>query len=111
MANYILIDYGTGAIMSVPGHDERDFEFAKKYGFPIRRVIAPAQRRGRATLPFLAEDGVLINSGAYDGLSCDEAQKKLQQVAAAAASAKPPSPSASRTGASAASATGARRSP
>jgi len=42
VANYILADYGTGAIMSVPAHDERDFEFAQKYGLPVRRVIAPA---------------------------------------------------------------------
>ena len=42
VANYVLIDYGTGAIMSVPGHDERDFEFAKKYAIPIRRVIGSA---------------------------------------------------------------------
>lgn len=42
VANYVLMDYGTGAIMSVPGHDERDFEFAKKYAIPIKRVIAPA---------------------------------------------------------------------
>ena len=42
VANYVLTDYGTGAIMSVPGHDERDFEFAKKYAIPMRRVIAPA---------------------------------------------------------------------
>ena len=41
VANYILMDYGTGAIMSVPGHDERDYEFAKKYGIEIRRVIVP----------------------------------------------------------------------
>ena len=41
MANYILMDYGTGAIMSVPGHDERDFEFATKYGLEVRRVIEP----------------------------------------------------------------------
>ena len=49
VANYILADYGTGAIMSVPAHDERDFEFAQKYGLPLRRVIAPAvtARRSR----------------------------------------------------------------
>jgi leucyl-tRNA synthetase len=81
VANYILADYGTGAIMSVPGHDERDFEFATKYGFPIVEVIRPAHGAEAAPLPFVAEDGVLVNSGAYDGLSCVEAQTKLQQVA------------------------------
>ena len=53
VANYVLIDYGTGAIMSVPGHDERDFEFAKKYAIPIRRVIAPADPNAEEPeLPF-----------------------------------------------------------
>jgi leucyl-tRNA synthetase len=83
VANYILMDYGTGAIMSVPGHDERDFEFATKYGIEIRRVIAPAERGAEEpALPFTAEDGVLVNSGEYNGLSCSEAEKKLQEVAA-----------------------------
>ena len=82
VANYILMDYGTGAIMSVPGHDERDFEFATKYGIEIRRVIAPAQPGGEdAALPFTTEDGVLVNSGEYDGLTCTEAEKRLQAVA------------------------------
>jgi leucyl-tRNA synthetase len=81
VANYILADYGTGAIMSVPAHDERDFEFANKYGLPIVRVIEPADKSASAELPFLSEDGVLVNSGEYDGLTCEEAQKKLQQVA------------------------------
>jgi leucyl-tRNA synthetase len=83
VANYVLMEYGTGAIMSVPGHDERDFEFAKKYAIPIRRVIAPAGPEGEEPeLPFTAEDGVLVNSGEYSGLSCLQAQKKLQEVAA-----------------------------
>jgi leucyl-tRNA synthetase len=83
VANYILADYGTGAIMSVPGHDQRDFEFATKYGLEIRRVIQPVQNtEGLESLPFLSEDGILVNSGQYDGLSCEEAQKRLQEVAA-----------------------------
>jgi leucyl-tRNA synthetase len=82
VANYILMDYGTGAIMSVPAHDERDFEFANKYGIEIRQVIRPVQDENRAKLPFCAEDGVLVNSGAYNGLTCAEAQKRLQKVAA-----------------------------
>ncbi|HEX8927112.1 MAG TPA: leucine--tRNA ligase, partial [Terriglobales bacterium] len=84
VANYVLIDYGTGAIMSVPGHDERDFEFAKKYAIPIRRVIAPADpAAGESELPFLSEDGVLVNSGEFNGLTCHDAQKKLQEIAKA----------------------------
>ncbi len=82
VANYILMDYGTGAIMSVPGHDERDFEFATKYGIEVRRVIAPgAGNSDEPALPFTSEDGVLVNSGAYDGLSCQAAQKQLQDLA------------------------------
>jgi leucyl-tRNA synthetase len=82
VANYILADYGTGAIMSVPAHDERDFEFATKYGLPIVQVIEPADASVAAELPFCAHEGVLVNSGAYDGLSCEEAQKRLQEIAA-----------------------------
>jgi leucyl-tRNA synthetase len=83
VANYVLMDYGTGAIMSVPGHDERDFDFATKYAIPIRRVIAlSVPGADEPALPFVSEDGVLVNSGEYDGLSCAEATKKLQEVAA-----------------------------
>ena len=81
VANYILADYGTGAIMSVPGHDERDFEFATKYGLPIVEVIRPAGQTTPVELPFLSEEGVLVNSGEYDGLSCVAAEKHLQEVA------------------------------
>ena len=82
VANYILMDYGTGAIMSVPAHDERDFEFATKYGIEIRRVIRPVQEiEGSESLPFVSEDGVLVNSGEYDGLTCSEAQMRLQEAA------------------------------
>ncbi len=83
VANYILADYGTGAIMSVPGHDERDFEFATKYGLPIVEVIQPMQKIESAErLPFISEEGVLVNSGDYNGLTCTEAQMKLQEAAA-----------------------------
>jgi len=86
VANYILADYGTGAIMSVPGHDERDFEFATKYGLPIVEVIRPVQKtEGAEHLPFVSEEGVLVNSGEFDGLSCTDAQKLLQEVAARSA--------------------------
>ncbi|HWA93687.1 MAG TPA: leucine--tRNA ligase [Terracidiphilus sp.] len=85
VANYILADYGTGAIMSVPAHDERDFEFATKYGIEIRRVIASAAGSEEPELPFVSEEGVLINSGEYDGLTCEAAQKKLQVIAASGA--------------------------
>jgi len=82
VANYILMDYGTGAIMSVPAHDKRDFEFAMKYGIEIRRVIKPVEEaEGSDALPFISEDGVLVNSGEYNGMSCAHAQGKLQEVA------------------------------
>jgi leucyl-tRNA synthetase len=84
VANYILADYGTGAIMSVPAHDERDFEFATKYGLPIVEVIQPVHKiEGAEGLPFVSEDGFLVNSGAYNGLNCADAQKKLQEIAEA----------------------------
>jgi leucyl-tRNA synthetase len=78
VANYILADYGTGAIMSVPAHDERDFEFATKYSLPIKRVIAPNVDTNDLTLPYLAEDdAVLIDSGEWTGENCLEAQDKM----------------------------------
>jgi leucyl-tRNA synthetase len=84
VANYILADYGTGAIMSVPAHDERDFEFAQKYGLAVRRVIAPNVDTDDLTLPYTAEaDAVLIDSGKWTGESCLEAQQKMAAFAAA----------------------------
>jgi leucyl-tRNA synthetase len=89
VGNYILMDYGTGAIMSVPAHDERDYDFAKKYGLDIRIVILP-RREGEIpaanepetpVLPFTREDSLLINSGEFSGLPCQEAQKKMAAVA------------------------------
>jgi leucyl-tRNA synthetase len=82
VANYILMDYGTGAIMSVPAHDERDYEFAQKYKLEIRLVILPISNDPEETmaeppLPFTAHEGVLINSGKYSGLTCEEAIRKM----------------------------------
>ncbi|WP_396275060.1 leucine--tRNA ligase [Granulicella aggregans] len=84
VANYILADYGTGAIMSVPAHDERDFEFATKYGLPVKRVIAPNVDTADLALPYTAEDdAVLIDSGDWTGESCLEAQGKMAAFAKA----------------------------
>ncbi len=88
VANYVLLDYGTGAIMSVPAHDERDYEFAKKYGLDIRVVILPC-REGDApdgepnepVLPFVESNSLLINSGEFSGLPNDEAIKKMSKYA------------------------------
>jgi len=82
VANYILMDYGTGAIMSVPAHDERDYEFAQKYKLEIRLVILPASTDPEETmtappLPFTTMDGVLLSSGEFRGLSCEEAIRKM----------------------------------
>jgi leucyl-tRNA synthetase len=73
IADYVLMEYGTGAIMAVPAHDKRDFEFATQFQLPIRQVVnVPAE-----TLPSVSEGGVLMNSGAFDGLPCPEGGKKI----------------------------------
>ncbi len=87
VANYILMDYGTGAIMSVPAHDERDYEFAQKYKLEIRLVILPGSSDPEETmaepaLPFTTTDGILVNSGEYSGLSCEDAIAKMSALAA-----------------------------
>ena len=83
VANYILADYGTGAIMSVPAHDQRDFEFATKYGLPIQRVVAPVDA-AVPELPYSGEaDAVLIDSGEWTGEACLEAQQKMAAYAEA----------------------------
>ena len=86
VANYILMDYGTGAIMSVPAHDERDYEFARKYKLEIRLVVVPVANDPEETvseppLPFMSHAGSLINSGRYSGLACDDAIKKMSAYA------------------------------
>ena len=86
VANYILMDYGTGAIMSVPAHDDRDHEFAQKYKIEIRLVILPIADDPEETmteppLPFTAHDGMLINSGPYSGLDCGDAIKQMSAFA------------------------------
>ena len=82
VANYILADYGTGAIMSVPAHDERDHEFATKYALPIKRVIAPNIDTDDLALPYIGEEeAVLIDSGEFSGEACLEAQQKMAHFA------------------------------
>jgi leucyl-tRNA synthetase len=71
-ANFVLASYGGGAVMAVPAHDERDFEFASKYNLPIKRVI----EGGDGKLPF-TQDGILIDSGDFSGLNSKEARKKI----------------------------------
>jgi len=86
VANYILMDYGTGAIMSVPAHDERDYEFARKYKLEIRVVIMPQADDPEETvteppLPFTTMQGMLVNSGPFSGLNCEEAIRKMSAYA------------------------------
>jgi len=93
VSNYVLMDYGTGAIMSVPAHDDRDHEFAKKYGLEIRQVIQPVAEAGESgnapvnvpidveDVPFSTHNGVLVNSGPFSGLTCDEAIVRMAAYA------------------------------
>jgi leucyl-tRNA synthetase len=89
VANYILMDYGTGAIMSVPAHDDRDYEFARKYDLEIRVVILPRRTaappdRGEPeppVLPYTEKDSLLINSGEFTELSNQEAIEKMSAYA------------------------------
>jgi leucyl-tRNA synthetase len=73
IADYVLMEYGTGAIMAVPAHDARDFEFATQFELPVRQVI---RREGEA-LPLESEDGVLVNSGSFDGLPSSEGKQRI----------------------------------
>ncbi|HET6345322.1 MAG TPA: leucine--tRNA ligase, partial [Myxococcota bacterium] len=77
LANFVLAEYGTGAVMSVPAHDARDHAFAEKYGLPVRRVISPAGGGASATGEAHTADGVLVNSGPFTGLGSAEARVKM----------------------------------
>jgi leucyl-tRNA synthetase len=79
VANFVLYDYGTGAVMAVPSHDQRDFEFAKKYGLEIIVVIQPEgeELKSEDLLHAYEEEGVLVNSGAFNGLKNTDAMKAI----------------------------------
>ncbi len=95
VANYVLMDYGTGAVMSVPAHDERDFEFAQKYSLPIRQVIAPVSHTQHPAEPIsktgtdqsaemrqaFTDYGVLINSGEWGGKLSEVAMREMASYA------------------------------
>ena len=74
IADYVLMEYGTGAIMAVPAHDRRDFEFATAFKLAIRPVV---RAEGGGPLPTVTDDGVLVNSGEFDGLSCREGGRRI----------------------------------
>ena len=82
VANFVLMDYGSGALMAVPGHDQRDFEFAKKYDIKIKQVINDGQGELDKLDQAVTEKGILINSGKnLDGLNFDEAFKFISKLA------------------------------
>lgn len=82
VSNYVLMEYGTGAIMAVPAHDQRDFEFAKKYDLPIRVVIVPEKDSSPEELEEAYEGkGFVINSGDFSGLPSTEASERMVQYA------------------------------
>lgn len=75
VANFVLMEYGTGFIMGVPAHDQRDFEFARKYNIPIRIVIQPEDRELKVDemKGAFVEEGILTNFGQFDGMRSDKA--------------------------------------
>lgn len=83
IADYVLSGYGTGAIMAVPAHDERDFEFAKKFGLPIKQVVRGADKdeadlgEDAAIDAPIPGEGIMMNSAGYDGLSASEARERI----------------------------------
>ncbi len=81
LANFVLLEYGTGAVMAVPTHDQRDFEFAKKYELPLRVVIqSDAEALDPATMTCAyTEVGTMVNSGPFDGMRSDEAKEKIAE--------------------------------
>ncbi|MGQ9630607.1 MAG: leucine--tRNA ligase [bacterium] len=85
IANYVLMEYGTGAVMGVPAHDQRDFEFAKKYNLPIRVVIlpegaSPEEFTGESLKEAYVGGGTQVNSGPFDGLPNEEAKERIADV-------------------------------
>ncbi len=79
VANFVLMEYGTGAVMAVPAHDQRDFEFARKYSIPVKVVVTP---KGETLSPDSMDEawegpGVLVNSGEFDGLESSEAKERI----------------------------------
>ncbi|MBU0494925.1 MAG: leucine--tRNA ligase [Chloroflexi bacterium] len=77
VADYVLMTYGTGAIMAVPAHDQRDFEFAQRYGLPVVMTIAPPVWDGEPLTEAYTETGVMIHTGPFDGLPSDEAAERI----------------------------------
>ncbi len=85
VANFVLVEYGTGAVMAVPAHDQRDFEFARKYGLPVTVVVQPdgEQLSGDSLAAAYDGPGRLVGSGEFDGVGSDEANTRMTQEAEA----------------------------
>ena len=85
LANFVLMEYGTGAVMAVPAHDQRDFEFAKKYNLPIRVVIQPNDRslNAAAMTEAYVDEGVMVDSGDFSGLPNIDGKEKIAAYAEA----------------------------
>lgn len=81
-ADYVLHTYGTGIVMGVPAHDERDFTFAKKYGLPIKAVVLPAGHNGSNLTEAYTGEGIQINSGTFDGLPNSEGKREITKFIA-----------------------------
>jgi leucyl-tRNA synthetase len=81
VANFVVADYGTGAVMSVPAHDQRDFEFARQYDLPIKPVVAPADGTRFEGDGAFTDDGVLVESGRFSGMPSAEARRALAEEA------------------------------
>ncbi len=82
LSDYVLADYGTGAIMCVPAHDDRDFEFAKKFDIPIVQVIAKDGKEIENMTQAYTEPGIMINSGEFNGMNSNDAKRDLPQLLA-----------------------------
>ena len=92
VSDYVLMEYGTGAIMGVPGHDERDFEFATKFKLPIVRVVCGEREDANTPLDKAfteCESGTLVNSGVFDGFEVEAAKKAIVEFLVKGGSAKP----------------------
>ena len=85
IANYVLLEYGTGAVMGVPAHDDRDFEFAHKYGLAITTVIqaisSPIEEKDKPLTAAYTIEGIMVNSGKFDGLASNEAWEQMADEA------------------------------
>ena len=81
VANFVLMEYGTGAVMAVPTHDQRDFEFAKKYGLPLIVVVQPEDRKldAKTMTEAYEGEGFLVNSGQFNGMDSVKAREMIAQ--------------------------------